>query len=268
MIRFPFVVTATMTALAAALVSGVAPAAAQDASPPEFSVGRQSIFVAPLAASRIVLPGSADGTPGTQDALLKRAEDERRASAEVRRKAEELSRRFVGDGTAATVAADAPSPAAAPPSADPSAGAPASAAAPDPLDDARRLLAEAEARAASERVLRLAAEAEARMAIEKAAAAMAKSKREADAASRRAAEAEQRAVKATVEAHRKSASQPSNFVARDRAAAKPALTPGPAAGVASGSLKAQPAVAAKAQPVRSEPPPPPFALGILPTFGK
>lgn len=274
-----------------------------------------SQFVAPAAASMIVLPGSASASDraagdeaAAQTALLRRAETEANAAAEIRRKAEELSRRFVvehGDtGPSSTetsiaplaatrAAALVPAPilrnetASARPDA-PAIGAIVTQA--DPLGDARRHAAEAEARAAAERVARLAAEAGAGLAIEQAAAALARAKHDAEAAVRRADAAEARAMKATREAQRNVAKAATAVGAASRqqtggraiAVTKPAPLP-PAgtamkpATVAASAKPAQPTPpsSSPSAPQRTEqakslfsPPSPPYLLGIVPSFAQ
>lgn len=232
----------------------------------------KSSFIAPGAAARIVLPGrdlaareDERGEIAAQKALLLRAEAEASASAEVRRRAEELSRRFVREDAGGAPPSDTPTEsasaavraaeAAATPAASPAVALPlaggteattsAIVTEPDTLGEARKLLMDAEARAAAERKARLAAEAEARIAIDQATEAIDKAQRSAEAASRRAAEAESRAMKATA------------------AAAKAAAVPA--------GQKAPPAASpGQSQQANSQlkPPSPPYLLGIIPNFAK
>ncbi len=213
--------------LAAGIGIGHQAAANDDVSRAEQTGQQPSRFIAPAAASMIVLPGSASASDraagdevAAQQALLRRAETEANAAAEIRRKAEDLSRRFVAEhgvsGAPSTdtsiapigmtrAAALVPAPVAQNESVPATLHSPASSAIvtePDPLGDARRQAAEADARAAAERAARLSAEASAGLAIEQAAAALARAKRDAEAAARRADAAEARAMKATREAQR------------------------------------------------------------------
>lgn len=294
-------------------------------------------FLDPRRVSQIELPerASAATAPLTsefaaQRALVRNAEADLFAAAEVRRRAEELSRRFVSDhgliaeppplrvspliepASSPTVRAAGGStaqfisshrepspepgsdfsPEQPPRSVDgPAAVVPSPGsvdepvrAAPDLLALARRQVAEAEARALSERAARLAAERDSQQTIERAAAAMAKAQGEARAASRRAVEAEARALKATAAARQRTANttvlattlgkeKVAGGAASSAAVAVPAqtrvnATPSPsqpAAGPANGRVVAtkSPGGFLSAGSIVTSPPPPTFSLGAM-----
>lgn len=321
------IIFAVAGALVLHLAAGIAidhRAAASDTELRAEQSGQQpSRFIAPAAASMIVLPGSASASDraagdevAAQQALLRRAETEANAAAEIRRKAEDLSRRFVAEhgvsGAPSTdtsiaplgltrEAALVPAPVAHDKFLAQNESVPASAyspsgnaivTAPDPLGDARRQAAEADARAAAERAARLSAEASAGLAIEQAAAALARAKRDAEAASRRADAAEARAMKATREAQRNMAKAATAAVAAGKqksvanaiALAKPGQLPSSVTAVRPGTVTAAarpvqlpPPAALGAHPAQQRteqakplftPPSPPFLLSIVPSFAK
>lgn len=85
-------------------------AVAGDGAPRVPSGALPSHFLAPSTAARIVLPGHAMAATADEAraelrerALIERAEAEAAAAAEVRRRAEDLSRRFIGDAEVAAV---------------------------------------------------------------------------------------------------------------------------------------------------------------------
>lgn len=221
-----------------------------------------------------------------QRTLVRKAEADVMAAADVRRRAEELSRRFVSEhGLAVETAPHQAGPnganvmltsasAADPQPVRPQLLALPVQAEPDLLGMARQQAAEAEARAATERAARLAAEQDSQRTIEQAATAMSKAQAEARAASRRAAEAEARALKATAAAERRSANATSTVAAigKDKALAKASAPVAPAANGKPTTITVvgRNAPAAKPAPgflsagaVPTTPPPPTFSLGAM-----
>jgi len=196
-------------------------------------------FVPPDVAQRMALPSSpaTDAAVLREQALIERAQRDAGAAAEVRRRAEELSRRFVagdaagdrpgdpgqpGETDTSPVATLTPPATEAPLRAPPlpqrvltpvavpavaTATTPVAASGADPLAAERRRAEAAEALAKSERAARLAAEAQSRVLLDRATEAMAKAQRDARAAVRRAAEAESRAAKAATASTSQSAAK-------------------------------------------------------------